>query len=143
MNLSSEMLKLDNQLCFPVYVASRKITSLYLPYLKQLSLTYTQYITLLVLWEQKSITVKDLGSKLYLDSGTLTPLLKKLEQMHLIVKTRASNDERSVIVSLTKQGEEMYDKVLDLPEKIFCDSKLSMEEAVWLREHLKSFINAF
>ncbi|MBC7959057.1 MAG: MarR family transcriptional regulator [Vallitaleaceae bacterium] len=143
MNLSSEMLKLDNQLCFPVYVASRKITSLYLPYLKQLSLTYTQYITLLVLWEQKSITVKDLGSKLYLDSGTLTPLLKKLEQMHLIVKTRASNDERSVIVSLTKQGEEMYDKVLDLPEKIFCDSKLSMEEAVWLREHLKSFINTF
>lgn len=143
MNLSSEMLKLDNQLCFPVYVASRKITSLYLPYLKQLSLTYTQYITLLVLWEQKSITVKDLGSKLYLDSGTLTPLLKKLEQMHLIVKTRDSNDERSVIVSLTKQGEEMYDKVLDLPEKIFCDSKLSMEEAVWLREHLKSFINAF
>ncbi len=135
-----DLLKLENQLCFPVYAASRKIIALYQPFLKELSLTYTQYITLLVLWEEKTATVKALGNTLYLDSGTLTPLLKKLEQMKLIVKTRDQSDERSVIVSLTQEGEALYEKALTIPEKIICAIKMDPYEAMALRDQLKALI---
>lgn len=135
-----ELLKLENQLCFPLYAASRKIIALYQPLLKELSLTYTQYITLLVLWEKKSITVKDLGSELYLDSGTLTPLLKKLEQMALVKRTRDRADERSVIVTLTEKGEALYQQALDIPEKLICKMKMEVKDAIALREQLKAFI---
>lgn len=138
---SSELLKLENQLCFPLYAAARKIITLYQPLLKELSLTYTQYITMLVLWERTSITVKELGNALYLDSGTLTPLLKKLEQMKLVKRERSEADERSVIVTITQKGEALYEKALSIPEKIICGIKMDIEEAVTLREQLKTFIN--
>lgn len=138
---SSELLKLENQLCFPLYAAARKIITLYQPLLKELSLTYTQYITMLVMWERSSITVKELGNALYLDSGTLTPLLKKLEQMNLVKRERSEADERSVIVTITQKGEELYEKALSIPEKIICGIKMDIEEAVALREQLKTFIN--
>lgn len=99
-----DKLKLDNQLCFAVYVASKEIIKQYKPFLDPLGLTYTQYITLLALWEKSDISVKELGQRLFLDSGTLTPLLKKLEAMNLIERVRSSDDERLIIVSLTKKG---------------------------------------
>ena len=104
LNMNYEALKLDNQLCFALYACSREITKLYKPFLDKLGLTYTQYISLLVLWEKDNITVKDLGKKLHLDSGTLTPLLKKLEIMNLVKRIRDTVDERNVYVSLTTQG---------------------------------------
>lgn len=99
-----DKLKLDNQLCFAVYVASKEIIKQYKPFLDPLGLTYTQYITLLALWEKSDISVKELGQRLFLDSGTLTPLLKKLEAMNLIERVRSSDDERLIIVSLTKRA---------------------------------------
>ena len=98
-----EALKLDNQLCFALYACSREITKLYKPVLDKLGITYTQYISLLVLWEKDNITVKEIGNKLHLDSGTLTPLLKKLECMELVKRNRDTVDERKVYVKLTRQ----------------------------------------
>lgn len=137
---NSELLKLENQLCFPLYAASRKIINLYQPFLKKLDLTYTQYITMLVLWEQKTITVKDLGAKLFLDSGTLTPLVKKLEQMALVTKSRDQSDERSVIVHLTQKGETLYGQALEIPEKVFCATRLTPIEAISLKQQLTTLI---
>ena len=105
-----EMLKLENQLCFPLYAASRQVVSLYTPYLKELGLTYTQYIVFLVLWEKDGIPVGELGKKLYLDNGTLTPLLKKLEGGGYVTRSRQKDDERVVIVSLTKEGRALKEK---------------------------------
>ncbi|MDR2742786.1 MAG: MarR family transcriptional regulator [Treponema sp.] len=97
-------LKLENQLCFPLYAASREIVKKYTPFLKSINLTYTQYITMMVLWEKRQIAVKQLGGMLFLDSGTLTPLLKRLESLGLITRRRDSEDERSVTVSITEEG---------------------------------------
>ncbi|OXS61283.1 MarR family transcriptional regulator [Cohnella sp. CIP 111063] len=129
-------LNLDNQLCFAVYACAREITKLYHPLLKQLGLTYTQYITLLVLWEDRRATVKQLGKRLYLDSGTLTPLLKKLEQMGLITRTRDPQDERSVIVGLTEKGAALKEKARDIPQQLFCQAGVAREEADALREQI-------
>lgn len=100
-------LKLENQLCFPLYACSREMIKLYKPFLDKLDLTYTQYITMMVLWEKKQMTVKELGTRLYLDSGTLTPLLKKLEEKGLVDRRRSTADERNLIVSITPAGKEM------------------------------------
>lgn len=135
-----ESLKLDNQLCFALYACSREITKLYRPYLDALGLTYTQYITLLVLWENNIINIKELCSRLYLDSGTLTPLLKKLENMKLLERKRDPNDERSVIISLTSEGKALKNKAIEIPSKIFCSSGLSIDEAISLRGQLKTII---
>lgn len=116
--MTYEQLKLDNQLCFPLYACSRHITRLYTPVLEPLGLTYTQYITLLVLWEKNGLTVKDLGEKLFLDSGTLTPLLKKLEAQGLVQRKRSENDERSVIVTLTEKGTNLKETAASIPDKI-------------------------
>jgi len=127
-----ELLKLDNQLCFAVYACSREITKLYRPHLDELGLTYTQYVTLLALWEADRVTVKELGSRLYLDSGTLTPLLKKLEQMKLIRRTRDSKDERNVVIELTEQGSQLKERAYDVPHKVFCHLGLDpVELAEW------------
>lgn len=139
--MKDELLKLDNQLCFALYASSKEVTRLYKPYLDKLNLTYTQYITLLVLWEKDNITVKELGSKLYLDSGTLTPLLKKLESMDIVQRTRDIKDERNVYISLTEKGKTLKDKALEIPERIFCGTGLSIEEAVILKDSLKTLIN--
>lgn len=111
-----DALKLENQLCFPLYACSREVIKRYTPCLEKIGLTYTQYVTMLVLWEEKQLTVKELGKRLYLDSGTLTPLLKKLEAKGLVVRARSSRDERNLIVSLTQQGENLREEALPIPE---------------------------
>lgn len=134
------MLRLDNQLCFAVYACSREIIKLYHPLLKELGLTYTQYITMLVVWERPEISAKDLGSALYLDSGTLTPLLKKLEGLGLIERRRGTEDERSLIVTLTQKGQDLKEAARDIPMKVACGIRIPAHEAVFLRESLKDLI---
>ena len=113
-----ECLKLSKQLCFPLYACSREMIKLYKPFLDELGLTYTQYITLMGLWEHKAMTVKALGQELYLDSGTLTPLLKKLEEKGLVTRRRSDLDERNLIVTITELGESMRDRALHIPEEM-------------------------
>jgi len=113
-----EQLLLKNQLCFPLYACSRKIVSNYTPFLKPLGLTYTQYIVLMVLWEYESINVGKLGEILYLDAGTLTPLLKRLEKAGYVTRQRSKDDERVTIISITSEGEELKEKCKDIPLKL-------------------------
>ena len=113
-----DCLKLENQLCFPLYVCSKEIIKKYKPLLDKVDLTYTQYVAMMVLWTEKSINVKKLGEKLYLDSGTLTPLLKKLEQKGYIKRTRSKNDERNLIISITKEGLDLQDKLKNVPQSV-------------------------
>lgn len=124
-----EMLKLENQLCFPLYAAARQVVSLYTPHLKELGLTYTQYIVFLVLWEGDGIPVGELGRRLYLDNGTLTPLLKKLESAGYLTRSRDKDDERVVTVTLTESGRALREKAKDIPLKIGSCIKLKEEEA--------------
>lgn len=138
--MSDEALKLDNQLCFALYACSREITKLYKPILDELSLTYTQYIALLVLWEKDNITVKEMGKKLHLDSGTLTPLLKKLENMDLVRRIRDTVDERNVYVTLTLKGTELKKMAIEIPSKIFCSTGLSIESAIELKGNITSLL---
>ena len=125
-------LKLENQLCFPLYACSKEVVKRYKPFLDELDLTYTQYITMMVMWEKKSITVKELGECLYLDSGTLTPLLKKLESKGYIKRERSKNDERNLIVSITAKGDKLKDNALDVPKKMTSCVNLNNEEALTL-----------
>jgi MarR family transcriptional regulator, organic hydroperoxide resistance regulator len=134
---AGDMLLLDNQLCFAAYALSREIIGLYRPYLDILGITYTQYITLLVLWESRELSMKALGERLFLDSGTLTPLLKKLSRLGLVEKERDADDERSVIVRLTGEGWRMRDKVADLPLKILCETGLDAGTVAGLRDRMK------
>ena len=122
-------LALENQLCFPLYAASKEITRRYKPFLDPLGLTYTQYVAMMVLWEQDGITVGELGSKLYLDSATLTPLLKKMEQAGYITRCRSHQDERVVEICLTDAGREFREKVKDIPAALGSCVRLSREEA--------------
>lgn len=124
-----DFLKLENQLCFPLYAAARETVKKYYPYLEKAGLTYTQYIAMMVLWEEKEISVKDLGKKLYLDSGTLTPVLKNLEAKGFIKRTRSKKDERIIIASLTEKGEGLREQVSDIPEKVGSCIPLSADEA--------------
>lgn len=122
-------LKLENQLCFPLYACAKEVVKKYKPFLDELGLTYTQYIVMMVLWEQKRINVKKLGEHLYLDSGTLTPLLKKLEAIGYITRTRAAEDERNLIVAITEKGESLKEKAVEIPEKLASCLNLSLEES--------------
>ena len=123
-----DTLRLENQLCFPLYAASREIIKKYKPFLDKLDLTYTQYITLMLLWEYKSMRVKEMGEKLYLDSGTLTPLLKKLEAKGLITRARSTEDERNLNVTITEEGEALKARAAEIPAQIIADINLSAEE---------------
>ena len=125
-------LRLENQLCFPLYAASREIIRLYRPHLEALDLTYTQYITMMVLWEEREISVKQLGKRLYLDSGTLTPLLKSLEAKGYVTRTRSDSDERVVLVRLTEAGQALQERALSVPEGMRSCVHLSPEEAAVL-----------
>ncbi len=125
----NESLKIENQLCFPLYAASKEIIGKYNDILAELDLTYTQYIVMLVLWEYSSLSVKELGAKIYLDSGTLTPLLKKLDKKGYISRTRQEEDERIVIVTLTEKGAKLKDQAKEVPIKIGKCIPLSSEEA--------------
>ncbi len=116
--MDTDVLKLENQLCFPLYASSKEIVKKYNPYLEDIGLTYTQYIAMMVLWEQKTVNVKTLGEYLYLDSGTLTPLLKKLEKQGLVTRERSTADERNLIVTITDAGEALKEKAAAIPEKM-------------------------
>lgn len=131
-----DCLKLENQLCFPLYVVSKGIIKKYTPLLEKLDLTYTQYICMLALFERKSINVKDLGEILYLDSGTLTPLLKKLESKGYVTRKRSSDDERMVIVHITDAGMKLRDLALSIPEELKGCVELSLDEIKSLFEIL-------
>lgn len=127
--MNYDALKLKNQLCFPLYAVSKEVTRLYKPFLDPLNLTYTQYITMMVLWEMDNINVKALGEKLYLDSGTLTPLLKKLEGQSLITRTRSKENERNVIITLTESGWALRDQAIKVPEQIISCLKVTSDDA--------------
>ena len=125
-----EQLKLENQLCFPLYACSRKIVGSYTPYLKPLGLTYTQYIVFMVLWEKESVNVGQLGETLCLDAGTLTPLLKRLEKDGYVTRKRSEEDERVTIVSITNKGNRLKEKCKDIPLKLSAsDHPLTEKEA--------------
>ena len=123
-----DVLKIQNQLCFPLYVCAKETIRLYKPFLDELELTYTQYITMMVLWEKKCLTVKELGKVLYLDSGTLTPLLKKLEAKGLLIRERSKEDERNLFISLTEEGEALRDEALHIPGELIKCVELDQEE---------------
>ncbi|MBO6062117.1 MAG: MarR family transcriptional regulator [Clostridia bacterium] len=125
-------LKLENQLCFPLYVASKEVVRLYHAHLAELGLTYTQYIALMVLWEEKSVSVKALGERLYLDTGTLTPLLKSMEKKGLVTRRRSEKDERSVTVTLTSEGLALRERAEEIPAKVGSCIPLEKEEAAEL-----------
>ena len=135
-----EMMKLDNQLCFPLYAAARNVTGLYTPWLKPLGLTYTQYITFLVLWEKDGISVSEIGDRLMLDNGTLSPMLKKMEKTGYIERTRSKEDDRVVIVSLTNKGRELQEKAKEIPEKVGGCINLALEEAKELQKLLNKLL---
>ncbi len=117
---NEDLLLLDKQLCFPIYAFARKIVAAYHPFLKAVGLTYTQYVTMMVIWEEKTVSVHDLGQRLYLDSGTLTPVLKKLEQLGYIERRRSTEDERVVLAILTEKGKQLKQKAASVPEQMGC-----------------------
>lgn len=127
-----DALKLENQLCFPLYAAAKEVVKKYKPYLDELDLTYTQYIAMMVMWEQGSVTVKSLGEKLYLDSGTLTPLLKKLEEKGYVTRSRSEADERNLDVKITEKGERLKERAVEVPAKVGSCIDLEPNEAVAL-----------
>ena len=124
-----EAMKLTNQLCFPLYAASRNVTNLYTPWLKPLGLTYTQYIVFLVLWEKDGITVGELCEKLLLDNGTLSPLLKKMQQAGYVERKRSSEDERVVVITLTEEGKALQEKAKEIPAMVASCIHLPAEKA--------------
>ncbi|CEQ03552.1 MarR family transcriptional regulator [[Clostridium] sordellii] len=138
-----EKIKLDNQLCFSLYAASREVIKTYKPHLDKYGLTYTQYIAMLVVWEHEKITVKEMGKKLHLDSGTLTPVLKKLYSMELIDKYRDKNDDRVVIVEVTEKGRNMKDEIIEMPEKMYCKFSKNIEDAIELKRLLDNLLVTF
>ena len=137
-----DALKLENQICFPLYACSKEIVRKYKPFLDEIDLTYTQYITMMVLWEHKEMNVKDLGEFLYLDSGTLTPVLKKLEQKGYVARARAIEDERVLKVTITEAGEQLKEQAVEIPAKIGSCVGLSSEDALKLYEILHKILKA-
>ena len=143
MDATLDPLRLENQLCFPLYAASRKIVNLYTPYFKPLGITYTQYIVLMVLWAQDGVSVRELGERLYLDSGTLTPLLKKMESSGLVRRERAKEDERVTRIYLTGAGRELHEKCLEIPVHLSRSlSAFSFEDAQTLYDLLYRLLDA-
>ncbi|MFK4511863.1 MarR family transcriptional regulator [Bradyrhizobium daqingense] len=129
-------LRLDNQICFAVYSATHAFNRVYKPLLDRLGLTYPQYLVMLVLWERDDVPVKDIGEKLFLDSGTLTPLLKRLEAAHLVKRTRSKEDERQVLIALTPQGHALKDKARAVPQSILAASDCSVSELVAMKDEI-------
>jgi MarR family transcriptional regulator, organic hydroperoxide resistance regulator len=129
-------LQLGNQLCFAIYSAGHAFNRVYKPLLDRLGLTYPQYLVMLVLWERDGVPVKDIGERLFLDSGTLTPLLKRLEGAHLLKRTRSTEDERQVLISLTSQGQALREKARTVPEAILAASACSLSELSAMKNEL-------
>lgn len=141
--MSYEMLKLENQLCFPLYVCAKEMVRRYKPFLDRLELTYTQYIAMMVLWEKNPICVKDLGACLYLDSGTLTPVLKKLEQKGYLTRHRSEADERSLLVALTPEGAALREQAKCVPQQMCACLSLPQEDMTLLKDALTRLMAAF
>ena len=141
MNNKYDKIKLENQLCFPLYVCSKEIIRKYKPLLDKLDLTYTQYIVMMVLWEKKSLSVKELGDFLYLDSGTLTPLLKKIEQKGFIIRERDATDERLLNVKVTNDGLKLRDEALLIPKEMESCINLNQDEIILLYKILYKILD--
>ena len=139
----NEMLKLENQLCFPLYACAKEVVRRYTPLLEPLGLTYTQYIAMMVMWEHKSISVRDMGKMLFLDSGTLTPMLKKMEKSGWISRRRSREDERMVIVTITEKGEMLQEKAADVPVRMAGCVTLENNEAMQLYALLHKLMKTF
>lgn len=138
-----DVLKLENQLCFPLYAASREVIKQYRPLLDELDLTYTQYIAMMVFWENNSLSVKELGERLFLDSGTLTPVLKSLESKGFITRRRSANDERIVIAEVTDAGAALRDRALHVPAGVASCIQLDQEDAKNLYILLYKVLSSF
>lgn len=136
-----DVLKLENQLCFPLYVCSKEIVKAYMPYLDELDLTYTQYITMMVMWEHKKLFVKEIGEYLYLDSGTLTPVLKKLEEKGFVVRERSKEDERGVMVIITDEGEALKERAVSVPARLGSCVKFESDDAQKLAQLLGKLLS--
>nr|WP_319400653.1 MarR family transcriptional regulator [uncultured Carboxylicivirga sp.] len=142
--MTYDQLKLENQLCFPVYAASRLITREYQPYLDELEITYPQYLVLMILWENDGMPVNDIAKKLILNTNTITPLLKRMEKQGLVNRERSSEDERKVIIKLTQKGNELKDKAVKIPERLathLLEGPMSVEELIRLKDDLGKIIN--
>lgn len=139
----NESLKLENQLCFPLYACAKEIVRRYTPLFEPLGLTYTQYIAMMVMWKHKSISVRDMGKLLFLDSGTLTPMLKKMEKAGWIQRKRSERDERMVILTITARGEELHDKAAEIPSKMARCVTLENDEALQLYSRLNKMMKSF
>ncbi|MBR0755831.1 MarR family transcriptional regulator [Bradyrhizobium jicamae] len=133
---AEQLLRLDNQICFAVYSAAHAFNRVYKPLLDRLSLTYPQYLVMLVLWERDNVPLKTIGERLFLDSGTLTPLLKRLEAAELIKRTRSTEDERQVLIELTAEGEALRDKAKSVPQSILAASACSVGELVAMKDEI-------
>lgn len=136
-----EVMKLSNQLCFPLYAAARKVTALYTPFLTELNLTYTQYLVLLVLWEQDGIPVSEICRRLHLDNGTVSPLLKKLEKEGLLEKSRSPEDERVVLITLTEAGRALQEQAKEIPGKVGSCVRLTPGKALTLYQLLYELLD--
>ena len=139
----NELLKLDNQLCFSLYVCSKEVIKKYKPLLEPYGLTYTGYITMMALWEKDNINVKELGSRLFLDSGTLTPLLKKLEALGYVERTRDPRDERNIIIRLTDKGRDLKNIAVCVPRQMMDELDISNMKAALLMKTLHQLMDAF
>ncbi|MBN8193644.1 MarR family transcriptional regulator [Bacillus sp. NTK074B] len=134
-------LLLENQICFKIYTAEREITKLYRSLLEEIGVTYPQYLSLLVLWEEQTISVKDLGKKLFLDSGTLTPMLKRMEANGLVERKRSKEDERSVVISLTERGRDLKEKAKCVPNRLLERLEMDGEELKQLDQTLTTILD--
>jgi len=137
-----DALKLDRQLCFHMYASSREVIKCYKPFLDELGLTYTQYVTMIVLWENGELTVKEMGNLLYLDSGTLTPLLKKLEAKGLVRRYRSHADERNLLVSATEAGEALKERAVEIPAKLRSRIVMNPEDTAEVRRLARVVLDA-
>ena len=133
---ADQLLRLDNQICFAVYSAAHAFNRVYKPLLDRLGLTYPQYLVMLSLWERDDVPVKDIGERLFLDSGTLTPLLKRLEAAGLVKRTRSTEDERQVLIALTPQGHALKEKARSVPQSVLAASDCSVSELVAMKDEI-------
>ena len=138
-----DVLKLENQICFPLYAVSKEIVRRYTPFLDEIELTYTQYIVMMVMWEYKEVSVKELGKKLFLDSGTLTPLLKKLETKGLVTRERSKTDERFLSVCITDEGMKLREKAVEIPAKLGSCISLDEQDAIQLFTIVRKLLGQF
>lgn len=132
-----DLLKLDNQLCFPLYALSRKVTAIYRPLLDKIGLTYPQYLVMMLLWENQKLTIKEIGEQLMLDTGTLTPLLKRMEQKKLLSRTRSMQDERIVEIEITPTGSNLKTAAAEIPTQMVCSLNTNPNEA----DQFKTLLN--